>query len=91
MTVTTGADVAHTGQSYRITSPSSTGNIVPSMAEQHLWIGSADQQQNVLWMSPFIGELDEVRISRIARSDGWIETEYNNQSVPGSFYSVGGF
>ena len=38
--------------------------------------------------------LDEVRVSNIARSTGWITTEYNNQSNPGTlavpgFYAVG--
>ena len=35
------------------------------------------------------GTIDEVRISDIARSDGWISTEYYNQDDPGSFYSIG--
>ncbi|MDI6791402.1 MAG: DUF2341 domain-containing protein [bacterium] len=34
-------------------------------------------------------KLDEVRISNIARSGGWITTEYNNQNNPGGFYSLG--
>ena len=33
--------------------------------------------------------IDEVRYSRSARSADWIKTEYNNQSDPSSFYSVG--
>jgi hypothetical protein len=36
------------------------------------------------------GILDEARISNIARSADWIVAEYNNQSAPGSFYTVGG-
>ena len=35
------------------------------------------------------GSLDEFRISNSARSSGWIQTEYNNQSLPNNFYSVG--
>jgi hypothetical protein len=35
------------------------------------------------------GVLDEVRISNVARSADWILTEYNNQSDPGSFYTIG--
>lgn len=37
------------------------------------------------------GRIDEVRISNsnIVRSAGWILTEYNNQSAPGTFYLVG--
>lgn len=37
----------------------------------------------------FDGLMDEVRISNIARSAGWITTEYNNQSDPATFYSIG--
>ena len=35
------------------------------------------------------GIIDEIRISGAARSADWIKTEYNNQSDPTSFYSVG--
>jgi hypothetical protein len=35
------------------------------------------------------GAVDEVRISSAARSADWISTEYNNQSSPSTFYSVG--
>jgi biopolymer transport protein ExbB len=37
----------------------------------------------------FNGNLDEIRVSNVARSDGWIVTTYNNQSTPGSFLTVG--
>ena len=42
--------------------------------------------------SPFSlwdGLMDEVRISNIRRPAAWIQTEYNNQSAPGTFYAVG--
>ena len=35
------------------------------------------------------GTGDEIRISNIARSANWIATEWNNISVPSSFYSIG--
>jgi len=35
------------------------------------------------------GPIDEIRISNIARSPSWIKTEYNNQSSPETFYSIG--
>jgi hypothetical protein len=38
---------------------------------------------------PFNGLLDELRVSNTARSSDWIATEYNNQSNPGNFLSVG--
>jgi hypothetical protein len=38
---------------------------------------------------PFDGIIDEVRVSNVARSAGWILTESNNQTAPGSFYAVG--
>lgn len=33
--------------------------------------------------------VDEVRLSNIARTANWITTEYNNQSAPLAFYSMG--
>ncbi|MFX0186078.1 MAG: DUF2341 domain-containing protein, partial [Candidatus Hodarchaeota archaeon] len=38
----------------------------------------------------FDGILDEIRISNVVRSTSWIETEYNNQYDPNSFYSISG-
>ena len=35
------------------------------------------------------GLIDEVRISSVARSPDWIQTTYNNQFAPGTFYGVG--
>ena len=35
------------------------------------------------------GTLDEVRLSTIERNAGWVTTEYNNQSSPGTFITVG--
>jgi MSHA biogenesis protein MshQ len=37
----------------------------------------------------FDGSLDEIRVSNIMRSDGWISTEHNNQSDPDNFYALG--
>ena len=37
---------------------------------------------NYMW---FRGILDEVRISNIKRTADWVETSYNNESVPGTF------
>ena len=34
------------------------------------------------------GNLDEIRVSDIARSADWISTTYNNQSSPSTFYSI---
>lgn len=36
------------------------------------------------------GRIDEARISRTARSAGWIATEYNNQRSPATFYTLSG-
>lgn len=35
------------------------------------------------------GEIDEVRVLSRKLSSGWVETEYNNQNNPTTFYSVG--
>ncbi|MFW9855154.1 MAG: DUF2341 domain-containing protein [Candidatus Thorarchaeota archaeon] len=37
----------------------------------------------------FDGVIDEVRISNVPHSGGWIMTEYQNQLNPTSFYSIG--
>ena len=37
----------------------------------------------------FDGIIDEVRVSNVALSAGWIATCYNNQQDPSSFYAVG--
>jgi hypothetical protein len=35
------------------------------------------------------GIADEVRLSNVARSVGWIQTSFNNQSNPGTFHTLG--
>ena len=35
------------------------------------------------------GSEDEGRVSNAVRSTDWIQTEYNNQSSPSTFFSVG--
>jgi hypothetical protein len=34
------------------------------------------------------GKIDELRISKIARSTAWLTTEYNNENSPSTFYAV---
>ena len=40
--------------------------------------------------SGMTGVVDEFRISNAARSAAWIQTEFNNQNTPNTFFSVGG-
>lgn len=37
----------------------------------------------------FDGNLDEIRISNIARSENWLTTQYNNQNSASTFYTIG--
>jgi hypothetical protein len=37
----------------------------------------------------FNGRIDEVRISSVARTAGWIQTSFNNQNAPSAFYGLG--
>ena len=46
-----------------------------------------DPQGNSNWLY-FNGNLDEVTISNVARSSDWIQTEYNNQASPSTFYTL---
>ena len=39
--------------------------------------------------SAFNGVVDEARISSVARPADWIATEFNNQSSPSTFYTIG--
>jgi hypothetical protein len=38
---------------------------------------------------PFDGHIDEFRIAHVQRSDGWIETTWNNMGDPGAFAVAG--
>ena len=60
-----------------------TGNLVASTEDLTIGInaGSTDD--------PFHGGIDEVRISDTRRTAGWIQTEYNNQNDPATFFTVG--
>ncbi len=66
-----------------------TGNISPSVGGESLWIGHADQPEGQAWSGEFEGDLDELRVSRVARPASWIATQFSSQSSPGTFYTVG--
>lgn len=51
----------------------------------HLRAGYDDRDENY----PFIGQMDELRKANAIRGIGWWTTEYNNQSSPATFYTVG--
>jgi hypothetical protein len=65
-----------------------TNAIVPSSSEKGFWIGHGDQPKDKVWSGEYEGQIDEVRISDVARSSDWIVTEYNNQNDPDNFYSI---
>jgi Concanavalin A-like lectin/glucanases superfamily/Domain of unknown function (DUF2341) len=46
----------------------------------------AQSDETVFWPATY---LDEVRLSSSVRSAAWITTEYNNQSSPGTFITMG--
>ncbi len=51
----------------------------------NFWLGSDAQNGSY----NFMGSMDEVRFSNIARSASWIATEYANQSSPATFVMCG--
>ena len=67
-------------------SDSAGAPLVPESSITYIggYTGSGGEQRH------FNGILDEVRISNSVRAPDWIKTEYNNQSSPGTFYSLGG-
>ena len=48
------------------------------------WAQDATNFNDFWW-----GKIDEFRLSKVARSSGWIATGYNNQNSPSTFYSLG--
>jgi hypothetical protein len=52
-------------------------------------VGVGDSSGTDMFPVYFAGSLDEIRISDVVRSDGWISTEYANQSNPATFYAIG--
>jgi hypothetical protein len=65
-------------------SPSSASALNPIWASQNMYLGNRNDGTR-----QFIGLLDEVRVSNIARSNAWILTEYANQKNPLTFYTIG--
>ncbi|MFX0083595.1 MAG: DUF2341 domain-containing protein [Candidatus Hodarchaeota archaeon] len=63
--------------------PSPSGSAVDD-SSQPLYIGNYVGGDRA-----FDGMIDEVRLSKGIKSLGWIQTEYNNQGDPLSFYTVG--
>ncbi|MHA2201102.1 MAG: LamG domain-containing protein, partial [Candidatus Thorarchaeota archaeon] len=63
--------------------------IEPSSFEKGFWIGHGDQPKDRGWSAEWEGQIDEVRISDVVRSAGWIQTQFENQFDPSGFYSVG--
>ena len=65
--------------------------IAPNLesAGKEFWIGHGDHAIEKAWSFPWDGELDEVRVSDVARNADWVATQHNNQSSPATFYIVG--
>ena len=61
----------------------------PPPPEDHVWIGYGDQPTDTGWSSEWDGQIDEVRISNVARSTCWIQTQYNNQDTPATYITLG--
>jgi hypothetical protein len=66
---------------------SSVQTQAPYATAERFLIGARDASGGQT--SNFNGAIDEVRISKIARPADWVSTEFNNQSNPSSFYSIG--
>ena len=54
----------------------------------YLGIGASGSTSQGAFFYYMDGRVDEVRISNVARSAGWIITTFNNENDPASFYSV---
>lgn len=68
----------------KLRSPSANG---PAKLGLPFTIGGEWLQGNTSGL--MAARIDEARVSNIARSAGWIATEFNNQQSPATFYTVG--
>ena len=66
-----------------------TGDCSVGSTASNMQIGVAARTDGTKDKSFFDGSIDEVRISNVARSAGWIATEYNNQYSPSTFLIEG--
>ena len=60
---------------------------VPTNTTTRTLLGS--QESSSVPNNPFLGVYDEIRISNVARTDGWLTTEYNNQNSPSTYITLG--
>jgi len=59
-----------------------------ALNSQQFWIAACAGASSSYATVYHSGIFDEVRVSNINRSEAWIETEYNNQSSPETFYII---
>src|SRR5690606_6846399 len=72
------------GQAINVTRASSEPTGTPSDSDNYIFIGNRHDGART-----FDGIIDEARITDDIKSADWIETEYNNQNDPASFYTLG--
>jgi hypothetical protein len=65
---------------------SSAATTVGSMNDSSATLNIGARQGGTVFAN---GLIDEMRISNVVRSSAWIQTTWNNLSVPTSFYTVG--
>jgi len=63
-----------------------SGTIAGSIDNDHAVLGLGNDNDGG---QPWSGLLDELRVSCVARSGGWVNTSFNSMSVPDLFFSVG--
>jgi hypothetical protein len=62
----------------------------PASVTSPLVVGACSSNSGTPTCDNMNGTIDEVHVSDVARSAGWIATEYNNQSNPSAFAALGG-
>jgi biopolymer transport protein ExbB len=72
------------GEAVEVTRVVSPGGSIQNDASATLYLGNRPALDRT-----FDGTLDELRLSAVPRSAGWIATTFRNQSDPSAFYTVG--
>jgi hypothetical protein len=54
------------------------------------WVKPTSYGGGIKWPTSYqLGLIDEIHVSSVARDAQWMQTEYNNQSSPATFYALG--
>ena len=94
---TTGGQISNGNWAYITATRNSTGDrfiyvngtqVATDNSNESFNIDDSDFYLSTASSFPYLGDMDEVRISAVNRSSDWISTEFNNQDNPSAFITL---